>query len=278
MAVIDLKGFTRAGEFLGRSQPAISLQIKRLQEHVGFPLFGKDGSGSSLTDYGRVVEAYARRILALNDELVSKIAERNDLGRIRIGMPPEFADVLLGELLVDGCALNAGLRLEAHCDCSVKLREGLSEGAFDLIFAVDKDLVGDGLASRWTESISWIGRPDLVGDPHKPLRLVTFYDGCPYRDAMLTALMRDGRAYEIVCISRSVACIKAAVAAGFGISALPTRSLQQGDFRLDGTGALPQLPSLHGGIYLAGNLSGPGAGPLAAHFAKILTRSQLKAA
>ena len=76
VTVIDLKGFTRAGERLGRTQPAISLQMKRLQEIVGQPLFDKEG-GLGLTEAGEIVAGTARQILALNDEMMLKLARRD---------------------------------------------------------------------------------------------------------------------------------------------------------------------------------------------------------
>ena len=67
VTVIDLRGFTRAGERLGRSQPAISVQIKRLEDLLGVALFDRDGGGAQPTEAGELVAGYARRILALND-------------------------------------------------------------------------------------------------------------------------------------------------------------------------------------------------------------------
>ena len=71
IAVIDLRGYTRAGERLGRTQPAISLQMKKLQDLLEARLFVKDGSDGQLTEAGEIVASYARQILALNDSTIA---------------------------------------------------------------------------------------------------------------------------------------------------------------------------------------------------------------
>src|SRR3974390_968510 len=68
---IDLGGFGKAAERLGRSQSAVSLQMRRLEERVGRPLFRRAGRGLALTDAGDVVLGYARQILELNDQAVA---------------------------------------------------------------------------------------------------------------------------------------------------------------------------------------------------------------
>src|SRR6201995_1937421 len=87
----DLGGLAQAADRLGRTPSAISLQMKRLQDELGVPLFRKRGRGLSLTEAGEVALAYARRILALNDELLDTMQGTNLAGHIRVGSPQDFA-------------------------------------------------------------------------------------------------------------------------------------------------------------------------------------------
>jgi DNA-binding transcriptional LysR family regulator len=273
VTVIDLKGFTRAGERLGRSQPAISLQIKRLQDQIGCPLFDRENGGSNVTEYGRLVETYARRILAINDELVAKIAARDMRGRIRIGVPLEFADPMMGHILSQDWARNADLAFDVVCDIAPNLMAGLKDGAFDFVFAIAEPSTDDGLNASWHEPMVWVGRADMPLDSNRPLRLIAFGEGCPYREAMKAALVRAERPFEIIYTSQCFASIRAAWLSGFGITALPASAIKDSKTVLDKSSGLPSLSDLRAGIFLAGQMSSPDVGPLAMRFAEVLTES-----
>ena len=99
VTVTELQGFTQAGELLGRSQPAISLQIKRLEKLVGRTLFTRAGQQLELTQPGRQLYRYAKQILALNDEAIAQFSETAVSGKIHFGIPSEFATTLLPKIL-----------------------------------------------------------------------------------------------------------------------------------------------------------------------------------
>ena len=84
----QLGGFNRAASQIGRSQSAISQQIRKLEEQVGEPLFRKQGRDLALTDAGEIVLAYARRILNLNDEAVAAVRGRAIEGSYVLACPP----------------------------------------------------------------------------------------------------------------------------------------------------------------------------------------------
>jgi len=83
VTITDLGGFTQAGEVLGRSQPAISLQVKRLEEMLDTQLFNR-GNGMVPTEEGRMLYGYARKILELNDAAVSRLTIPAVSGSVRL--------------------------------------------------------------------------------------------------------------------------------------------------------------------------------------------------
>jgi DNA-binding transcriptional LysR family regulator len=99
ITIVDRRGYTRAGERLGRSQRAVRLPMKRLRDLIGLPPFDKESGGAKLTEAGDVVAGYARRILALNDELLIKLTRRDLRGKLRIGLPNDYADHFLPKLM-----------------------------------------------------------------------------------------------------------------------------------------------------------------------------------
>ena len=269
--VIDLKGFTRAGERLGRSQPAISLQIKRLQDQLGCALFDRENGGSNVTEYGRIVEAYARRMLAINDELVAKIESKDTRGRFRIGVPMEFADTTLQRLLSQQWARTAGLSFDVICDIAPNLLSGLRDGAFDFAFAVSDQVLDLKATAHWDEPIAWVGRLDALDGRDEPLRILSFSNDCPYRALMKETLAEAGRPFEIIYTSPCISGIRAALNNGFGITALPVRAIDDPSIILGPQSGLPALPSLKSGIFVSAEAGTPDIGPLAMHFAEILT-------
>lgn len=251
VTIVDLKGYTRAGERLGRTQPAISLQMKKLQDLVGTPLFDKDAGASSLTEAGEIVAGYARQILALNDEMVLRLSGRDTRGKLRLGITNDYADHFLPHLLAKLTADGAGVTFDVTCDLSFELLIGLREGRYDMVVAMTPDGPAEGAFMTWRESLVWAGaastRPFGKGDP---VRLVCYPEGCLYRRAMLSALQREGRAFDIVYATPSQSGIEAAVTAGFGVTAISSRVLPSSLRTLGADTGLPRLADVVVGIYL----------------------------
>ena len=108
VTVAEMRGFTMAGQLLGRSQPAISLQIKRLEELIDGQLFIRGGPKLELTLTGERMLGYARQILALNDEALDELTQPTITGRIRFGIPSEFATTLCPKYWGVLCSLIPG--------------------------------------------------------------------------------------------------------------------------------------------------------------------------
>lgn len=251
ITVVDLKGYTRAGERLGRSQPAISLQLKRLQELLGVKLFEREGGDARLTEHGELVANHARRMLAINDELVLKLAKKGALGRIRIGIPNDYADHFLPRLLPRLDAEQEGLSFEVTCDLSGKLLTSLRAEALDIVVAMTPDGPAEGAYMTWREALTWVGCSDLdLRGSEKLVRLVAYPEGCLYRRAMLAALQREGRAFDIVYTSQSLTSLEAAVTTGFGITALARRIVKPDLIIAGQEHRLPSLSDVMVGIYI----------------------------
>ena len=251
VTIIDLKVFTRAGERLGRTQPAISLQMKKLQDLVGTPLFDKDGGGSGLTEAGEMVAGYARQILALNDDLLLRLSKRDTRGKLRLGITNDYADHFLPSLLSGLTADAMGVTFDVTCDLSVELLKGLRDGRYDMVVAMTPDGPAEGAFMTWRESLTWAGG-DMAPPfgESDPVRLVCYPEGCLYRRAMLSALQREGRAFDLVYATPSQSGIEAAVTSGFGITAIATRVLPRSLRALGPDAGLPRLTDVVVGIYL----------------------------
>lgn len=158
VTVVDLGGYTRAGERLGRTQPAVSLQIRRLQDLLGVALLERDGGTPRLTEAGEICLGYARRILALHDDMLHRLVAHGAGARIRIGFPTDFADHFLPHVLT---GLEEGHDLPGHVeivsDLSVNLLRDVRAGSLDIALAMTPSHLPDGAMASWREAVMWVG-------------------------------------------------------------------------------------------------------------------------
>ncbi|WP_181702683.1 LysR family transcriptional regulator [Chthonobacter albigriseus] len=277
ITVVDLKGFTRAGERLGRSQPAISLQIKRLEETIGVPLLDRDQTVPVLTEAGEQVASYARRILALNDELIMRLQRKGRSGRLRIGMPNDYADQYMQDIMRAFQDNDGNVALEVTCDLSVNLLRTFRDGDLDVIVAQTGDGPAEGASFTWREPLTWIGLPGAV-DPSDPLRLIAYPEGCNYRRQALAALQREGRSYEIVYQSPSLPGLVAALKTGFGYTVVSRRTALPGLSKLGRADGFPDLSDVVGGLYVRPGIKAPEVNLLANTFADMFYNTMEKPA
>jgi DNA-binding transcriptional LysR family regulator len=213
----DLGGFVRAADRLGRSQSAISLQMKKLEEQVGQELFKKAGRGVSLTDAGDVLVQYARRILELNDEAVSVTRGVAVEGSVHVGMPQDLAGRWLPELLARFKADDPHVHVEAQVGRNRDLIAAIQRGSLDLAI-----LFGDSERGlyRTIEAIPlpmvWVGKSELVAEETLPLALLDI--PCLFRQTALEALHAERKPWRIAFTSPNLPGLWAAVGAGLGIT------------------------------------------------------------
>ncbi|WP_080578737.1 LysR family transcriptional regulator [Sinorhizobium fredii] len=252
VTIVDLRSYTRAGEQLGRTQPAISLQMKKLQELLGVSLFTKEG-GVQITERGELVAGYARQILALNDEMMLKLSSRDSKGKLRLGIPNDYADHFLPKLMSTLARDGVEMTFDVVCDISHNLLDGLRRGLFDIVVAMTPDGPSEGAFMTWKEPLTWVGAKDFPFEtiPRNPLRIVCYPEGCLYRRNMLTALQRDGRNFEIVYTSPSLSGLEAAVGAGFGVTVLARRIIPSALRTIESARDFPRLADVVVGIYVA---------------------------
>src|SRR5215469_16399931 len=134
VAIVDLGSFTKAAQALKLTQPAISAQMKRLQQLVGAEVFSKSGSTLVLTDRGALIVKYARRILAMNDQILSLGGGPDQC--LRIGLPFAFAPTILSDVLRIEAAADDDTEIQVFCDSSDELRRRLAAGYLDIAFII----------------------------------------------------------------------------------------------------------------------------------------------
>ena len=212
----DLGGFGHAAEQLGRTPSAISLQMKRLQEQVGVPLFRRQGRRTHLTEQGEIALRYARRVLALNDEMLDTLRGSSLSGVVRVGFAQDFVETVLPNALMRFSHLYPLVRLEVKIDRNASLLAELDAGKLDVALTLgEPKRTGTKLGDL---PLCWIASPTLSLSAKKPLPLVLFEEPCIFRTHALDALDSVGRSWRIAMTSPSVAGLWAAVGGGLGMT------------------------------------------------------------
>jgi DNA-binding transcriptional LysR family regulator len=213
----ELGGYGAAGARLGRTPSAISLQMKRLQRDVGAPLFRKDGRGVALTEAGEIVLRYAKRMLALNDELLDTVRGASLRGSVRLGFAQDFADEILPAVLARFSALYPLVTVELRIDGNAALADAIEKNQLDLALAIGHEEkktaeVGGSL------DLAWIAGADFVVREEQALPLVVLGPQCAFRKTAIRALDDAGVSWRVAAVSPSVAGVWAATRAGLGVT------------------------------------------------------------
>ncbi len=237
--------FTRAAERLNLSQPTISLQVKRLEATLGQRLIERSPRAFRLTDAGETLLSYGRRILALSDEAVSRIAEPTVAGIVRLGTPEDFATMHLSGVLAAFSRAHPNVALEITTDLTLNLMERFAQGEFDLVL-VKREPLGPSQGVRvWQEALVWACSAEHYSSfagSSDTLPLVLSPHPCVYRKRAMKALDEAGRPWRVAYTSTSLAGAQAAVRAGLGITVLPAGMVPADFKRLGPKSGLPPLP------------------------------------
>lgn len=250
----DRGGLAQAAEHLGRTPSAISLQMKRLQEDLGLPVFRKRGRGLALTEGGEVALSYARRILALNDELLDATQGANLAGHIRVGCPQDFA-LILPSVLSQFTSLYPRMQIELHIEGNAALVDAINKSRIDLAVAIgQEEQAGAHTVGRL--DLVWIAASNFVPPPKQPLPLAVLGPQCVFRRRALQHLEVGGIAYRIAANSPSLDGLWAALLGGVGITARTAFNLPQGLESAQSQYGLPPLGSLSVTVHRSASSNG----------------------
>lgn len=249
VSIVDLGSYTKAGASLGRTQPAISLQMRRLEELVGRSLLRQEGRSFQLTPDGEMLLSYARDILRLNDQAAALFRAPKDSGLLRIGLPSDYGVAFLQGVITDHLRQNPEVALEIHCGLSLVILERMRADDLDLVIAMVDAKRKQYLSRSWIERPIWAGaetaRPDIAAG----VLIAAHPDGCTYRARMIRALDAARIRWRISYTSPGISGLQNAVVNGLGISALTRHTLLPGMRVLDANDGLPPLDDIQVGLF-----------------------------
>ena len=245
--VAELGGFTPAGDLLGRSQPAISLQIKRLEEQLEELLFVRKGKQLVLTSAGKKLLKHTLKILALNDAVFAEFEKRSLTGQIRFGIPSEFATTLLPKILGIFTQSYPNVNLEINCALSKELLSHARDD-YDLVLALQSRLPRKRTTCLKEDELVWVSGTNHNTHMQSPVNLVLAPEPCVYRARALERLRKSGSAWKIVYTNSDLIGIQTAIKEGLGVTVLAKSTVPKSLRILQNSDKFPKLGSV--GIHL----------------------------
>ncbi|MCM2293843.1 LysR substrate-binding domain-containing protein [Allorhizobium sp. BGMRC 0089] len=254
VAIVDTGSFTKAADRVFKTQSAVSMQMRRLEERVGKQLFVKDGRGNRLTAEGEKLLNYARRIIRLNSEAIAAFDDNRLEGSLKIGTPDDYADRYMPEIIGRFAKTHPNVELYIVCEPSASLAEKMTRGELDIALVTHNPAARSSHVVR-TEPLCWVASANHPLPEDAPVPLAVGRRDCNWRQLACSALDADGRGYQILFTSWSSTVVAAAVLAGMAVSVLPESALRTGMKILTSAEGFPPLPPVQIGIMKRPGLS-----------------------
>ncbi|MGY8631553.1 LysR substrate-binding domain-containing protein [Bradyrhizobium sp. 14AA] len=240
LAVADQRSFTRAAKALNRTQSAISMQVKRLEEQLQAELFHRTKANVDLSAAGERLLGYARRILSLNEEAVGRVRAHKVEGRVRLGVMDDYGTLLLPPLLASFIANYPLIDVEMETGLTSTMTNRLG-GTYDIVVAMHPEGHTEGELLRCEQAV-WAASADHRAEQSDPLPVALYPQGCLFRNWAMQALDKANRPWRLAFVSHSLAAVEAIAAQGLAVTVVKSGTFPSRLRRLSARDGLPPLP------------------------------------
>ena len=258
VAISETGNFSAAAEAVFRTPSAVSMQVKRMEELLGRAIFNRDSRSVTLTSDGEVLLLHARKMLAMNREMVAKFITPDVAGVVRMGAPDDAAERLLPEMLRRFSQSHPCVTVDVVVDSSSVLMERVNNRTLDMTL-ITCEAGFDGAVPAEIlvrERLVWAGLKGGIAVDRVPLPISVWEEGCVWRNAGIQGLEESDTAHRIAFQSANISGQKAAILADLAIAPIPISSLDDQIIHV-GKGRLPELPHYALGLVVAEELSSP---------------------
>jgi DNA-binding transcriptional LysR family regulator len=273
VAVAETGGFTRAATLLHRSQSAVSMQIKRLEEILGTQIFDRDRTSIRLNAEGEIFIDYARRILRLVDEGISKLKTKKLVTILRLGCIEDYAARVLPPILAEFWSLHPEIYIEVGTGETSELLARLGSD-YDLVLAMHPPGSGEGRLVC-VDQLVWV--TSYTHSPHEivPLPVALRPEGCMEREWAIQALESAGREWRSAYVSGAIGTLYTAVEQGLVVGLFKEATISGKLRRLGAAENFPPLPQAEIALHMADDrISTPALMLLVENLAECLRKSE----
>lgn len=257
VAGTELRSFARAAAQLGRSQSAVSMQLKKLEQQAGTQLFVRKGRSLVPTEAGEALISYARRIIALNDEAALALGATATTATVRLGLPQDFFEDVMPATLFEYSRKHPGVHVEVQAGPNHVLTEEVRAGRLDVAIAFFPESYS-GNEGEWIGKLPmrWLAHKSFVsGCVNDRIPLVLFDHLCLFRQSALTALERADKRWRVAVTTPSLPGIWAALRSNLGLAVRTQHGMPKDIRCVDDKIDLPKLPAITLKILCSANTS-----------------------
>ena len=247
LAIVDSGSFTRAAERVHKTQSAVSMHIRRLEEQLGCALFVKYGRGARLTAEGESLIEYARRMIQIEAGAFAALSRKGLRGAARLGIPDDYAESFLAEILARFYRRHPLVEVSVVCEGSVDLAAQVSAGALELALVTDHPGL-HGFELLREEPLVWVAAERFRVEDGTPVPVALGGASCLWRQATEDALATAPRVARGLLYSKSYSAIGSVVRAGLAATTLPASMVAEGLRVLGRAEGLPELPMTRMGL------------------------------
>src|SRR5271166_2045332 len=247
LAIVDTGSFTKAAERVHKTQSAVSMHVLRLEEQLGCALFVKQGRGARLTAEGESLIDYARRIIQIEAGAVAALSRRGLRGAVRLGIPDDYAETFLAEILARFNRRHPLVEVSVACEGSPELAAQVSAGALELALVTDHPGL-HGFELLREEPLVWAAADRFQIEEGEAVPLALGSVSCLWRRAADEALAAAPRMTRGLFFSKNYSAIGTLVRAGLAATILPASMVGEGLRILGPDSGLPKLPLTRMGL------------------------------
>ncbi len=216
LAVAKTGSVTRAADTVGRTQSAVSMQIRRLEEVLGAPVFERLPRGVALTPLGRELLPYAERIHALLREAEQHLTSPRLAGAVRVGIVDEYVDSVVPTVLAEFNACHADVEVSVYCDFSSRQIEALAADKIDIAVIYDWDGTAAGEVICHDPSV-WVTALAHRTHECRPIPVGLYINSEWSRDYAARSLDRAGLPWRLAFEADNSAALEKALISGLAI-------------------------------------------------------------
>ncbi len=243
VAIAETGNFSAAAESVYRTPSAVSMQVKKIEEIVGRPVFTRDSRSVNVTPEGELLLEHGRRLLNMNQEMMQRFMAPDVAGVVRLGATDDVAERSLPDLLRRFSTTHCCVSIDVVVDTSSRLEQRVRKGELDVALVTcrtDAKLKPDS-EFVYREQLAWAGARNGIAVEKTPLPISVWEEGCSWRDAALDSLRAINREYRIAYMSAHISGQRAAILADLAIAPIPISCCVNGIINLTGKAGLPEL-------------------------------------
>lgn len=240
LSVAESLNITHAADSLGKTQSAISVQIRKLEETLEVRLFDRQARGMVLTRDGEKLLPVARSVIS---ELarIGSLFQHALSGRLNVGIPDDYTETVLEKVMVEFSLRHPMVEISARMGCTSQFADAIRSGTLDV--AVVPESQGPGAMKIASEINVWAAARSFTCDLERPVPLAILdRRKCDWRVFGSRALDSVGRKWRVVYASESFAGVKAAIRSGLAVGVLPISLMETSMKQLKETDGYPRLP------------------------------------